>query len=1216
MRLKYILSFILLLPSFLLRAQTGDDSITSRILLIGDAGALVGQRSPVIDGARKTVPLDKRTSVIFLGDNLYRHGLPDEEFAQYNEYRSVLDSQVSLVRNTAAKAYFIPGNHDWENGGRGGYGAILRQQRYIDQISKDNVKFFPESGCPGPVEVPVGDNVVLVLMDSQWWIHQNEKPGIESDCAQKTEEQVLVELEDILTRNDKKLVVFACHHPFISNGVHGGYFKLKQHVFPFTDIRPYLYIPLPGLGSIYPISRSVFGTPQDLKHPIYNDMINRVKGVLKAHPHVVLVAGHEHTLQYFKDSTFNYVISGSGCKTQRVEQSRRSKFVSANLGFATLEVSKNKNVKLSFYISSPDSLGLAYQEDIMNFSKLPVIDDTLQSTQVIAEYRDSVYAPASLLYRKSSGFKNFVQGKNYRKEWSTPVLFREFNLLKEKGGFKIEGRGGGKQTKSLTLVDKNGKKWALRTIDKDPSLAIPAGLRGGAAQDLVQDLISTAHPYAPLVVPDLAIAAGVTQARPEFYFVPDDPAFGYYRKLFANKICLLETKEPVEEGIDTKSSLKIISNITEDNDHLIDQQAVLRARLLDMYIADWDRHLDQWKWAVTDTGIGKLYEPIAKDRDQAFFNSDGLLIKLASSRSVQFMRGFKSSIKKINWLAFSARDFDRIFLTGLGEKDWDTTARSFEQAMTDSLIDAAVKKLPREIYPISGEEIAQKLKDRRPQMHKAAMQYYRFLSKKVNVLGSNKQEYFDVTGTDTGMLVKVYAREKYGDTSLLVYSRMFDPKVTKEVRLYGFNDNDRFNIQGKGGIRVRMIGGRGIDTFAATGRTKNFVYDLSTEPNTILEGSRTKERLERSPEVNSFHVIDYQYPIKRFPRLNLGYNNVDGVMVGVGFWARTYGFRNVPYESDNKLSTLYAPASQAFNVRYRGEFNHVFRKYDFVFSADFYSPTLNNFYGLGNQTIRNKDLGELYYRTRYKYIAGDILLRKRLFGNGILGIGIGPSFYYYWNHYEDNKTRILKDYKNYSLDSSSIFGQKTYVGGKFNIHVNNLNNDLYPTRGIDWNNDLVYQYGLNDNSKPLTRFNSDMTVYASLSEPERLLAVLRLGGGHIFSKNYEYFQALSIGANNYLRGFRRNRFSGSSLAYGSIELRYTLLNVKSYLLPGKFGILGFDDVGRVWKEGENSKKWHNSYGGGVFFIPYNLVILSAAAGLSEEGTIFNFSLGTRLNLYF
>jgi hypothetical protein len=233
------------------------------------------------------------------------------------------------------------------------------------------VKYYPEDGCPGPVEVPLSKDVVLVIMDSQWWLHQFDKPGIESDCDCKTEDEVLNRLDDIVSRNSKKLILFACHHPFRSYGIHGGYFTWKQYVFPFTDLRPNLYIPLPVIGAVYPITRSVFGTIQDLHHPIYQNMIRDIEQVMKQHSNVIFVAGHEHNLQLIKDSSYYYIISGAGTNKTRVSNNRHELFDAAENGFATIEVSNNKNVRVDFYTVNGDSSKKAYDSSLLNFSHLP-----------------------------------------------------------------------------------------------------------------------------------------------------------------------------------------------------------------------------------------------------------------------------------------------------------------------------------------------------------------------------------------------------------------------------------------------------------------------------------------------------------------------------------------------------------------------------------------------------------------------------------------------------------------------------------------------------------------------------------------------------------------------------------------------------------------------------------------------------------------------------
>jgi hypothetical protein len=41
-------------------------------------------------------------------------------------------------------------------------------------------------------------------------------------------------------------------------------------------------------------------------------------------------------------------------------------------------------------------------------------------------------------------------------------------------------------------------------------------------------------------------------------------------------------------------------------------------------------------------------------------------------------------------------------------------------------------------------------------------------------------------------------------------------------------------------------------------------------------------------------------------------------------------------------------------------------------------------------------------------------------------------------------------------------------------------------------------------------------------------------------------------------------------------------------------------VGRVWQPGEDSKRWHSGYGGGVWLSPVNLFIFSAEYAISKE----------------
>ena len=407
-----------------------------------------------------------------------------------------------------------------------------------------------------------------------------------------------------------------------------------------------------------------------------------------------------------------------------------------------------------------------------------------------------------------------------------------------------------------------------------------------------------------------------------------------------------------------------------------------------------------------------------------------------------------------------------------------------------------------------------------------------------------------------------------------MYDRIFDPRVTKDLRLYGLNGDDKFEIDStaRSKIRLLVIGGKGNDTFDMRGRVINYLYDLKTEKNFIEHRRRTRNLFSSEPPVNYYNILGFNYPVTRFPKVGLGYNAEDGVLAGVGFFRRTYGFRNLPYATDQRLATLFALGQHAYQIKYRGEFNHFFRNYDLLININYVNPTLDNFFGFGNKTKIDEQHHIDFYRTRYNYAESEILFRRRFFER--LHIILGPVAYNYWNNKSDNVGKILEDPSDIGLDSSSVYTKKNYLGGKFALNFNNLNNELFPTRGVMWNTEFQSLAALTKTANNFTSVTSDMSVYASVSQAANLIMVARFGGGHIFSKNFEYFQALNLGANNFLRGFRKTRFSGSSVAYNSFEARIKLANVKSYLFPGILGLVVFNDVGRVWIKNESSTKWH------------------------------------------
>ena len=760
----------------------------------------------------------------------------------------------------------------------------------------------------------------------------------------------------------------------------------------------------------------------------------------------------------------------------------------------------------------------------------------------------------------------------------------------------------------------------LRSMNKSPVNTIPVNYRGAMVQDIATELKTSTFPYGAFITPDLIKPLGLASADPQLYFVPDDPALEYYRPLFANTVCMLEKRNASFDGTKTQTTAKLMDKMLEENDHRPQQKEVLKARLVDMLIADYDRHLDQWRWGSIDTGKGKIYYPIPRDRDQSFFYSNGRLLRFISARSMPFLKGFRGDIPKINWLNYVARDFDRIFLTDLDKRDWEEALAEIQQRLTDSVIRQSVQQLPPEIFSLHGEEIIRKLISRREALPAAAMKYYRFISRQVNIIGSNQKEYFRVRSIGDKLQVRVFAKSRKSDTSFVMYSRIFDPKITREIRLFGLHDEDVFDVEpnASSSIKLRIIGGRGIDTFMIRGKVESLLYDLNDEEGGkdyfVKDSSHAKKRFSNDPPVNEKTILGFNYNTSKFPQLHLNYNSDDGMLVGAGFSRRTYGFRNLPYATDQRLTALFAPDRNALRLQYRGEFNHITRNLDLVVRANFASLALNNFFGLGNNPVIDKNLPRRYYQTLFSYTEAELLLRKRYFDK--FHLMVGPYYFTYQANASRNSNTVLGKASQVGLDQQEVFKRKTYAGFKAAVVLDNRNREFFPTRGILWKHDLLLTSKISAGEGKYVAYNTDMSVYASLREPAKLVAVLKFGGGKIFSKNFEYFQAMSFGSQNDLPGFRKYRYSGKSSLYGGLELRMQLFNVNSYIVPGPVGIAAFYNAGRVWQPGDRPgpHKWHGGYGFGLYFLPFNMFSISAYAGFAEGERMLNFGVGTKINI--
>jgi hypothetical protein len=1217
-----LLLLLFLLVLFTGGSTAGQNTDTLRgtpsytVFLMGDAGAPAPDGTdPNLNTMRTQMQAAGRNSaVVYLGDNIYQRGLPDPDKPDRPVAERKISAQLDILKNYPGRPFFIPGNHDWDRMGREGWQRVQNQAQFIHQyLGRDDV-FLPQGGCPGPVEVPLNDRLVLVILDTQWYLHAWDKPGEESDCEAKDLTDMLVQLDDIIERNIHKRIIVAGHHPMYTYGPHGRYYTWKNHLFPFLDVKKHLYIPLPVLGSLYPLYRQLIGSRQDLPHPLYQQMQRGITAVLRQHPQAIWVNGHEHALQHIVADSIHYITSGSGSKMTPVKKGRLARYVTDQVGFARVDYYPAGEAWLSFWKPDKDK---PEGERLYESQLMPAYREQAAAPDPADrwDYRDTTVVMAASNVYEAGAVRRFFLGKNYRQEWTTPVTVPVLKLGREAGGLSIDRLGGGMQTRSLRLQAKDGRQYVLRTVEKFAENAIPENLRSAFVVDIVQDQISAAHPFAALAVPPLAEAAGIMHTNPKLVFIPDDPRLGKYRKAFANTLALFE--ERPDDGFGKTnlfggaekiySTTKMLEKLYGDSDNRVDQRAVLRARLFDMLIGDWDRHDDQWRWAVFEGPAGKVFKPVPRDRDQAFFVNDGLLPWLASRQWVlPKIQGFDYRIQNVTGFNFNARYFDRSFLNEPGLADWKAMADTLRQLLPDSVIERAIRtSWPEAVFTLSGEKIISKLKRRRDDLAGYAETHYQFLAREVDVVGSDKNERFAVErlpGGDTR--VTVHKVDKEGNAGHPLYERTFTPAETREVRLYGLDGDDQFVVYGQArrGIRVRIIGGKGKDRITDSSRVagperKTLVYD--TRGGTTLKLGRESRNLTGGPLVNEYNRKSFRYNYLA-PLLSVQYNPDDGIFLGGGFIVRKQGFRHEPFVAQHRATANYAVATRAYNFRYTGDFTDVIGRLNLQLNAEVRAPNfVNNFFGLGNETGYDKSQGINYYRVRFEDWAFNALLQHTVSRSAVFFAG--PAFESV--EVERSGGRYIDQLVDDGLENGrDLFARKTYGGVKAGFEVDTRNSKILPLTGVHWHTEGTFYQGLNAAARGLSRIQSDLSFYWSFRLPARVTLATRFGGGVNLS-DYEFFQANALGGLTNLRGYRRTRFAGGSSFFNNTEVRVKVFTFRSYFFPSYAGLLAFHDAGRVWQDGETSNRWHRGYGGGLWLTPFNALVVSAMYGFSPEGGI-------------
>jgi hypothetical protein len=774
-------------------------------------------------------------------------------------------------------------------------------------------------------------------------------------------------------------------------------------------------------------------------------------------------------------------------------------------------------------------------------------------------------------------------GRDYRGAWTTPVRVEVLDPERYGGGLTVLQEGGGLSTESLRLKGRDGREYVFRTVDKNSGRAVPEDLQKTFIQDIAQDQTAAKQPAAALIVPPLLRAAGVMHVVPRLYVMPNHPFLGEHRQRFAGRLGQVEER-PVDGddgGVAFAGSERIegtedfLDELEEEADNRVDAPAYLKARLVDMMIGDWDRHPDQWRWARFDRGGVEVWEPIPRDRDNAFARHEGLVMSVARSIAPQLTR-YGPEYGSIYGLHFQASALDRELLSSLDRAAWDSIASFLRTRITDAVIDTAVRRLPPEYYAIDGERIRRELTARRDGLPQAARDFYDLMSQEVDIHASDKPETAQIVRAADGS-VTVTVRPGAGGARPS-FARRFVPDETREVRVYlrGGDDVAQLSGGGPGDILVRVIGGGGDDRLedrsTASGGKRTVFYDdrgdnrVELGREAKLDARPYEQPVRESLVGNPPPLRDYGTTTSMFTPTARWQTHV-GPVIGAGPSRTRYGFRRQPYATLHHARVVLAPFAGGFGVEVLGDYRRTNRPTytTFLLRANNFETT--RFHGFGNDTEDEGNDRERYL-VRHNVAAGEVLLNTRL-GDG-LRLAVGPEL-----RYVDARVRDDLVLSVFRPDGTEPFTQLGAVG---RLTLDRRDTLVITRSGVTALAE-ARAAGWSDGA-PFTRLRAQAATYVPIGARGPSLA-FRAGAESALG-DFPFQEAAYLGGFGNVRGYDAGRFAGDAAVFGSAEARQMLGEVR-LIARGRLGVLGLVDAGRVYVGGESDGGWHTAVGGGVFF---------------------------------
>lgn len=1195
-----------LIVSFFVTGSMAQTGALHRIFTFGNV-ADIPSDSQFFNQLENLLNIEDAYTVLITGDLINGDASKDFTDEEKNKIKKLLEI---CQRSEKSKVIILSGDRDWDDSGERGLKSIKKLKKEIESLEFERVEWLISSGCPGPESIDLTDELVLIGIETQWWNHPYDKPlPADGDCKIISETDFLSELDGRIEDAEGKNIIVAGHYPLLSVGEYGGKSRWTKHISP------------PIIGSMKVAFHQNIGTSKSIKNERFDHIRKKLLRMVQDKGSIIYISGHEHNIQVLSNEDSYLINSGSPTSPRHVGRNNEIvEYAEATAGIVEIYYYQNGMVDYRVHKTiNEGSFILHKNETLFNSacSEHGLRHPTNNHFVPCAErLPDNTGSTSALLMTHSGGkykagfFTTKLLGKHYRDTWTADVNIPFLDLKQDKSGLTVYEKGGGRQTTSLKMKGNDGREYVFRSVDKNPTRVLEHSLKETIIGKVLQDATSMQHPYGAMAISVMLDETDILHSKPELFILPDNHTLGGFQKDYAGLFGMLEEKpinpkkveKPFADADKILQSYKMMREQYNDHDHIINMEEYAQARMFDILVGDWGRHQDNWKWAGFKEKGSVTYRPIPRDRDHVFSRWDGFLPYLADRKWGKASgENFNYKIHDMRSLTWQTRHSDRFWLNEASKQDWVVAAGYIQGKMTDDVIDRAIRNMPKETLELSGLVIAEKLKQRRDDLQDYAIEYYELLAEEVDVVGSNKKEIFVAERQeDYKVKVTVYDRKDKGEKGPIVYERLFDPKETKEIRLYGLDGNDDFFISGNSrkSIRIRVIGGPGKDDInddsdVECGAKKTLIYENNDKSN-ILIGNEGKLIKNADPTLYNYERTRFKY--NRYgPIAGILFNSTIGfgIVAGVNFTNQRFGKKD--FSTKHSIRGKITTEDVAI-LSYKGRYRHVIRNWDLRTKASISDKSaFVRFYGIGNGiSLRELDQSAEFYNTQFNNFG---------FNVGLIRDFWKRSYFVMDAHYENNsavkdEVTILEELPAglAGLNDANLYE------AIFTLDMDFRDRASFSSSGMRlW---TQHQFGINKSNNNEEYFISQMSLENhstfKVTSPWTISTKIK-GSTSSGQEVIPFYKMVYLGQNSGLRGFENNRFTGTSVVSFNSELRVQLTNLKSTAIPIKLGVKAFFDAGRVYSDFDVTEKIFTGYGGGIYIVPYTeSLTVNVSYGISEE----------------